>query len=340
MRGAEAGRAGSSGSRTRCSRSGASRPRDAAARARGVERARGRGRRSGSWRRRRGLAHERPGRARVRVVGEAVEPAERLRRLKNARRNLSGFRLRFGPSLGLPIGSSSPNRIGSPPDAAALQPAHRRADQSRGRGAAPPGGRPSSTAGRGGRGGSARSRSSRRRRPGSARAAASAKRPNSRALGRVTPARSPRVGVAQPGAGRREREHHLEAARLGVGEHLRRSAPSRGTAPGRCRRSRAACVRPPGATAAQFSCTLIMSTPRRADLVERRRRGCSPFSTRSVSSWKSANWRALAPAAAGSSARAMRTGGCERGEAHSFEAESRVPHCNTRQARGCGRCPC
>ena len=125
-----------------------------------------------------------------------------------------------------------------------------------------------------------------------------------RARARFTPARSPRARRGPAGRGRREREHHLEAARLGVREQLRRSAPSRGTAPGPWRRSRAACVLPPGATAAQFSCTLIMSTPRPRTSSSVALRWASPLSASSLSSWNSANWRTLAPAAAGSSARA------------------------------------
>src|SRR3954469_1976779 len=49
-----------------------------------------------------------------RVYGGEADPSSPLRGFprKKARRNLSGWRLLLGPSTGLPIGSSSPNRIG------------------------------------------------------------------------------------------------------------------------------------------------------------------------------------------------------------------------------------
>ena len=227
-----------SGSRTRCSRSGASGRRRCLPRARAESSTRATRpiERIVASSRRAARAGSGPGRRACRGGRRSPcrAPLQRLAPWKKASAGTrSGCRLRFGPSTGLPIGSSSPNRIGSPPAPPRCSPRDRRADQR------------AVEVRRDGPAALGRLRVEEARvvrlvpeRPhvharDSGAPPASAKRPNSRALGRSTPERSPRVGRRPAGRGRAEREHHLEAARLGVGERPRRSAPSPGTAPGR-----------------------------------------------------------------------------------------------------------
>ena len=157
---------------------------------------------------------------------------------------------------------------------------------------------------RGDPGGSARSRASRRRRRGSdapPRWRSGRTRVRS---GRVTPSRSPRGRRGPAGRGRRQREHHLEAARLGVGEHGVVAGPARVLR--RIRPVEAARLAPAARRdGGPVHLHLDHVRAEALHLVERGARGCRRSPRSATRPGRARIGAGSPPAAAGSSARQM-----------------------------------